>query len=574
MSRILLVTPDDRPPVAIDSPYQAVVDLGRAPASTYEQWSRNIGSPVFSLFDLNEGTDDLHRTRELLETGMGRVIDRFGIDWWDLLAQSVVPQIQQLMLIRRLARRLDRETEIHVTRPHFLATALQKATGGELSVLRRRNRAVAAIRRYSEAVRQLDSVQLRQIVHDKFDPEHAIRQRFARQYNALRGAHVLLPSAYVNVSRMGVGYAELLPEANFLLILARRSAVLQYLPHNVHARSLDAYFSANNDVEAEDLREQWRKLSRYLCSMADEFAISVGLLAGMECRIGAWLRVRDAWNKVFEREEIHACLSADDSNPYSRLPLMLSRARGVPALACHHGALDSRMAIKRNHADYYLAKTEMERDYLTRVCGVSREKLTLGGPSSIARPDCGNVVLSREVGCIVFFSEPFHVAGWRVEEVYRELLPPLFSLAQALGLELVFKLHPFESVKAHRRLLRRCGCRGKARVLQGEMPAEIWPRIKLAIAVQSTVAVDCAERGIPVWLCGWLADTCAGYAEQFARSGIATMLRRAEDIGTIPALLARERITRPIRQRIWKVIAPSTLNTMLRGNERSLTVSA
>src|SRR5690349_9511340 len=99
MNRILLLHPEDTfHSTLATGPLSIMVDLGRAPASTYERWGRETHSRVFSLFDLNQGTDDLGRTRELLECGMGRVIDRFGIDWWDLLAQSVVPQIQQLML--------------------------------------------------------------------------------------------------------------------------------------------------------------------------------------------------------------------------------------------------------------------------------------------------------------------------------------------------------------------------------------------------------------------------------------------------------------------------------------------
>ncbi|PYV60789.1 MAG: hypothetical protein DMG95_13695, partial [Acidobacteria bacterium] len=99
----MLVHPDDAIPAATEHDCSLVVDLGRAPASTYDGWSRKVGCPVMSLFDLNAGTEDLHLTRELLEFGMGEVVDQFGIDWWDVLVQSIVPQIQQLILLRRLA---------------------------------------------------------------------------------------------------------------------------------------------------------------------------------------------------------------------------------------------------------------------------------------------------------------------------------------------------------------------------------------------------------------------------------------------------------------------------------------
>src|SRR5438874_6730915 len=98
------------------------------------------------------------------------------------------------------------------------------------------------------------------------------------------------------------------------------------------------------------------------------------------------LAVRDAWNELFDSEKITACLCADDSNPYSRLPLIIAKKRGIPALACHHGALDNRMAIKKLHADLYLAKTEMERDYLVRVCRVTKERIVTGAPASPQGP--------------------------------------------------------------------------------------------------------------------------------------------------------------------------------------------
>ena len=91
------------------------------------------------------------------------------------------------------------------------------------------------------------------------------------------------------------------------------------------------------------------------------------------------IAVRDAWNGVFESETVLGCLCADDSNPYSRLPLILAANRGIPTLVCHHGAMDSKMAVKVAHADTYLAKGEIEQDFLVRSCGVAPEKVVLGG---------------------------------------------------------------------------------------------------------------------------------------------------------------------------------------------------
>jgi hypothetical protein len=96
----------------------------------------------------------------------------------------------------------------------------------------------------------------------------------------------------------------------------------------------------------------------------------------------------------------------------------------------------------------------MERDYLTRMCMVPPEQLVIGGPASVedtAEP----VSRAFPASWLVFFTEPYQTGAWRADEVYRDLLPRLCSLAQTCGHRLVFKLHPFESIRSIRRLLRR-----------------------------------------------------------------------------------------------------------------------
>ena len=64
---------------------------------------------------------------------------------------------------------------------------------------------------------------------------------------------MLLPSAYVNVSRTAASYAALLPSENFLLVYARNSARLKTLPSNVSTTSLDPYFVPADRDEAAAL---------------------------------------------------------------------------------------------------------------------------------------------------------------------------------------------------------------------------------------------------------------------------------------------------------------------------------
>jgi len=103
----------------------------------------------------------------------------------------------------------------------------------------------------------------------------------------------------------------------------------------------------NTDLsELQELEGNWQRLEGSL-KEHPEFRLSVQmdiLKNGLR-----WLRwglvVRDAWRQVFETRSVAGCLSADDSNPYTRIPLLLAEQRGIPAVACHHGALDCQMAF-------------------------------------------------------------------------------------------------------------------------------------------------------------------------------------------------------------------------------------
>jgi hypothetical protein len=569
-TQVLLLHPDDDPSSCPQSKWSLIVDLGRAPESTYQSWGCHLTCPVMSLFDLAEGTDDLHRIHELLECGMGEAVDNFGIDWWDVLAQSIVPQIQQLILLRRLAATIETGADVYTTRPHYLPSALQNLLGGKLITLQSASqRMFHAVRHYADALQQLDSAQLSQVLQDKFDPQHKIRRLTADRPKSSARPFVLLPSAYVNVSRTAVAYAAMLPDVEFLLVSARNNGRLRSLPRNVRHASLDGYFSSVNEGEGRTLRQACRRLRLRLASSAPEFemAEASGLLSGLENRLTWGLAVRDAWNTVFDSEMITACLCADDSNPYSRLPLIIAKKRGIPALACHHGALDNRMAIKKQHADLYLAKSEMERDYLVSVCRVATERIVTGGPACRQLSAQSPSPTPSSTGWIVFFTEPYHSSGWRSSEVYRELLPKLVALARDSGLELVFKLHPFESAAGQRRTLRRylgSPAARQIRIITGPTPPELWQKANCAITVQSSVALECLTRGIPIFLCGWLADPCAGYVQQFERFGIGRVLQSPQDLDHLRYWIVSPRQVGQ-RNSLADTMDPETLSQMLTG---------
>jgi len=567
--KILLLHPEDRFPRTARGDWDLVIDFGRAPVSTYEQWRREADCPVISLYDFAEEIEDLHHTRELLQFGVGRMMDGQGIDWWDVMSLMIVPELQQVMLLSRLAKKLPSGCELHTSRLGPLAAALKILNGGRLMNLENGSSSTfRRVRRYVDAFSSLDTAQLSQVLQDKFDPEHRIRRMMARRRTGSRKPVVLLPSAYINVSRMAVSIAGLLPDRHFLLVCARDSGKLKSLPSHVSMTSLDAYFVSTNQRDLSSVLQGWYALKQRLVNCAEEFKIAdaVGALLRIPALLRWGLAARDAWNQVLETENVIACLCADDTNPYTRLPIILANKGRIPALACHHGALDSRMAMKTNYADWYLAKGDMERDYLLRQCEIAPEKIVLGGPphkNPLAQP----IVGGGDKPWLVFFTEPYQTSGWRIDEVYREILPRLSSLAKTCELQLVFKLHPFDSEKGHRRLLRRYLPHEESdiHILGGPPTAELWQKTRFAMTVESTVALECAALGIPIFLCSWLRDPFSGYVRQFERFAAGVVLDSPEQLSDIPTLLESPTSKSTEQAGLWQTMEPEKLRELLSG---------
>lgn len=542
--KILILDPEDQLPNPEPARrWDLVLDLARAPASTYSDWSRQVRCPVVSVFNYAQEIQDLYLLRELLQLGVGEMLDRSGIDWWDVLSLEIAPQLKETILMQRVARDLDAKAEWFVTRPSLAASILGYYVGKPPTNLQSSARAMLCrIRHQLNVVSELDLAQLRQIAADKLDKTHALRRKVARRKTGRRPPVVLLPSAYRNVSSSVAAYAAILPEQQFLMTYARKTAQLRDLPRNVSSMSLDSYFGPLDREKSARLLADWDNLKLHLRARAREFEVADG--AGIFDRMAPLLRwgaaVRDAWQRVFDSENISACLCADDSNPYTRIPLILAKLRGIPALACHHGALDGRMVYKIPHADLYLAKSEMEQDYLVRIAQLSPERVVVGAPQASPAPGYASVNGTKRRSWLVFFTEPYEGASWRTNEIYRQLLPRLFSLAQKCGLRLVLKLHPFESVRNRKHLLKTllpAHEREQVDIVAGPIPAELWGNVDFAITVESTIALECVQAGVPVFLCSWLRSPYWGYVQQFSKFQVGRILESPEQLDEIPDML-------------------------------------
>jgi hypothetical protein len=576
--RVFLLHPDDDFHGSWTSQHwDSVIDLGRAPKSFYDERSAVLGCRVFSIFDLAVEVEDMQIWRGLLEPGMGCVVDRFGIDWWDVISVVLQPELQDVRLALRLAEKLRGCRTLVVSRPSATAEVLQLQLGIPLQALHRelQKRLVPSIlRRSVVAAANLSFVQLRQVVYDKYDPHYVWRRKLAgspAQSSKWKSESesepvVLLPTAYSNVTKTALSYAGILPEQKFLLVLARESGAVSPVPANVQTARLASFATKRCDRnELQKLEVCWKQMEQ---SLEEHPAFRLPVHLEILKKGLRWLRwglaVRDAWIRVFETRSVVGCLSADDSNPYTRIPLLLAEQRGIPAVACHHGALDCRMAHKNPRFSNYLAKGEMERDYLERICGVDASRIRIGAASS--RPRENASVWSERAPWITFFTEPYETDFWRVEAIYREVLPRLCAAARGSGKAVVLKLHPFESARQRRRLVARTlseGDRNLVSVTDAPLSREILQQTWCAVTVESTVAFECASVGIPSFLCGWLRHAYAGYAPQYVRFGVGRMLESPDELLRIPDMLRAVMPSSDTARRLVQAISPEVLSEVL-----------
>jgi hypothetical protein len=567
--RVLLLQPEDSPEQGPWSRqhWDLIVDLGKSSPFSEEKWSCQCGCPILRTDSFRHGGADARTVRQLFEPCRGRLIDEEGIDWWDLLAILVAPDALTLLALRSVAERLSPSAELWATRPGgvagMLAVVLNRSIrdfgGSDLKrVIARAGRVAGIVRRFSLS-------EIKQIALDKYDPGYRWRSRFTDKRRGGGEPVILLPSAYENVSRTAAAYARLLPEQHFLLVAARQSAKEFTRPENVQVRDLADYANAESSAtEIASLLERWAKLSAELKGLPEwRMLFQAGALDLFPEWIRDGLSTRNAWRGVLDRESVSGVLCGDDSNRYTRLPVLLAARRKIPTVDFHHGALDGWYLLKELPCDLYLAKSEMERDYLLRVCGLPADRVAIGAAAPPTSSQSVGVRTRKQrqdqpAPSVVFFSEPYEVAGMRSREVYREVLPPLCRVAREGGRGLVVKLHPFESLTQRSVVIREILApedRELVTVVDGPITNELMERAWFGVTVESTTVIDCLQNGVRCFLCTWLAHSPFDYVGQYARFGIGEVLQDAKQLLEIP-----ERMTQPDNRSMMKSDLSATVD--------------
>lgn len=533
--RCLLLHPEDNPLTNswIRGPWDRVVDLGIAGPSTYKSWATALGCEVEPYPSLDRL--DFGRLRQMHAFGLGQVVDEHGLDWWDLSCVRWLDQFVDLVLTAKFVASMGSADEIWVASERY-ARALDVVAPGR--VQRIAQQSVRTKSRRLGRLRKLRFRQLLEILGDKYDGDYKWRRSIAPARANCRSPVVLLPSAYGNASRTALAVAESLPDQEFLLLGTRRSARVDSVPQNTKCGWLSSYaIGEPKQHEMRGLLSRWESLRDSFNDHAE-----LKLLRGTGCfdtfpaHLQEGLAIRDCWVNVLDQEPIVSVLCADEKNPYTRLPVVLAQKRGMATVACHHGALDGRYLFTDVCADQFLAKSEMEWDYLVNLCRMPKEVVRVGA-SRVAIQRCEE---NKGGNAIVFFSEPYEAFNGRTREVYAEVLPGLARIAQQHARELIIKLHPFESLRECKQIANEVlsrADRSDLRFVTGPLSKELVGRAWFSVTVSSSAAVDCAMQGVPAFLCLWLDRYGFGYGEQFVKFGAAMLLRAAEEIAEIPSRL-------------------------------------
>jgi hypothetical protein len=571
--KILLVHPLDTADTGpwAHQPWDRIVDAGRDGSKTYEAWRRRFDCPIENLNALRDGFEDFYRIRELLARGCGYLIDDDGLDWWEMLSIDLHERVETLVLLQRFAKTIDPADEVHVSRPGLHADFLRCLLGVRVKVFHPRWGVQKGLGHYFRVFHKLSAAQIIDILGDKYDSGYRFRGYLARKDPPVKQPVILIPSAYVNVTRTGIAYANTFPDERFLLVATRRSGWIDNPPGNVAAAWLSSYVSVRNrrtggaDAEMQDkLRELIAELSR-----VPEFEIlkRLGHFDSLPSNLQHGMEARDAWRNVLDTEPVQGVLCADDSNIYTRIPLLLARERGLASIACHHGALDARYLYKRSYGGIIWVKGKMEQDYLVRRCCVPAEKVEICAPASPAlaryRENPNHQGLRPY---IAFFSEPYEVFSARAEGYYREILPQLAEMALATGRKLVVKLHPSESKTERTRILGRLFSADQLSAIQitsGPLTDDLLEKTWCAVTILSTVATECAVRGIPCFLCRWLDAHQYEYVEEYLRFRVGIGLDAPDDIAKIPQYLKQHPVAEALAENVYQLPTQRNLRDRL-----------
>jgi hypothetical protein len=140
----------------------------------------------------------------------------------------------------------------------------------------------------------------------------------------------------------------------------------------------------------------------------------------------------------------------------------------------------------------------------------------------------------------------------------------------------VVKLHPAESERERSGMLARilsAEQKGVTLMMSGPLTEDLLAKAWFGITILSTVAMECAIRGIPCFLCKWLESWPYGYVEQFIRYGVGIGLNDPSEIERIPQYLKENPVSADVRENCWQAAAPGRLREILTTSRKAYTTA-
>jgi hypothetical protein len=111
------------------------------------------------------------------------------------------------------------------------------------------------------------------------------------------------------------------------------------------------------------------------------------------------------------------------------------------------------------------------------------------------------------------------------------------------------------------------------RMVTGPLTEDLFAKAWFGITILSTVAMECAVRGIPCFLCKWLETWPYGYVEQFIRFGVGIGLDSPREIEKIPQYMKEQAVRADVRENCWQPAAPSRLRELLSSSRKVCTTA-
>ena len=115
--------------------WDRIVDLGKSAESTAAAWRKLTGSQIVRLNEFRRSVEDPSLAGQMLRRGFGILLDRGGLDWWELTCLFVHSDLETAIALRRMAADASLEGELYATRSKWPVSGISQLLGRPIQTL-------------------------------------------------------------------------------------------------------------------------------------------------------------------------------------------------------------------------------------------------------------------------------------------------------------------------------------------------------------------------------------------------------------------------------------------------------